>query len=87
MSVAKNNDNPDFVGTAIFKHKRTVISIELPFFSFCAMINGTRRRACPHSWMTIGRQEDKAWFLEVNGGTYEKEETSEDAPGILRKSP
>ena len=46
------------------RHKRTVILIELPFFSFYAMMNvETRPTACLYFWMTIGNQVDKSGFI------------------------
>ncbi len=51
------------------RHKRTVILIELPFFSFCAMMDArTRTRACLRYWMTIGNHADKSVFAEKSKG-------------------
>lgn len=48
------------------RRKRTVIMIELPFFSFCAMINArTRPRAYLRCWMTTGKLREELEFMEV----------------------
>ena len=56
LAFSKSNDSPCFVKIAIFRHKRTVILIELPFFSFYAMMNAEKGLgACLRYWMTIGK--------------------------------
>ena len=56
------------VKSRLAHHKRAVMMIELPFFSFCAMINTrTNLRACLYRWMLIGlvgRQIDRDFVKE-----------------------
>ena len=74
LAFSKSNDSPCFVKIAIFRHKRTVILIELPFFSFCAMMDArTRTRACLRYWMTIGNHADKSVFAEKAKGKTQME--------------